>query len=479
MWRFIFCFGLAISKIYSCALCEAYIPNVVADVISIDFDKTSKEGQKPNAIVVFEWQFEKEFNQTIFHTYDKNTNGVLEPSEIAKIKQSLTSYILPREQLTKALIKQEYKLENAKFTLQSDEMFIRDEILIYRYKISLPLQNANTFSFQVNDNEGFFNFTFSQNSKKTFMLNEKLWASNTIDNVIIFREQETKELESKNLDSSQNPNKQNLASDFAKHSQTFWQKIAMLNAKILSNIKSHIYNEQGQTSIFSILFLMAISFGYGVFHAAAPGHAKLLTSSYFLSHKSSYSKVFGFALKVGVVHILSAFLLVGLGLFVLNVVVQSLANQANIIITQVSSGIIVLLACILLYKKIRHSSACECKTCNLSKSAISDTSKPNMPHQTKRFDLAQWSVIIAAGIVPCPTMIIVLLLCFEAGFFSALLSAICIALGMSAVVFVSAIFAHKVRLSATSQAISRALEYFALICMLSLGIFMFANASAI
>lgn len=168
MWRFIFCFGLAISKIYSCALCEAYIPNVVADVISIDFDKTSKEGQKPNAIVVFEWQFEKEFNQTIFHTYDKNTNGVLEPSEIAKIKQSLTSYILPREQLTKALIKQEYKLENAKFTLQSDEMFIRDEILIYRYKISLPLQNANTFSFQVNDNEGFFNFTFFTKLQKNF-----------------------------------------------------------------------------------------------------------------------------------------------------------------------------------------------------------------------------------------------------------------------------------------------------------------------
>lgn len=462
----------------------AYIPNVVADVISIDFDKTSKDGQKPNAIVVFEWQFEKAFNQIIFHTYDTNANGVIEPSEIAQIKQSLTSYILPRAQLTKALIKQGDKLERAKFTLQSDEMFIRDTLLIYRYKIKLSLQNANTFSFQVNDNEGFFNFTFSQH-KKTFMLNKRLWASNTIDNVIIFREQETKGLESKNLVSMQNPNTQNLASDFAKQSQqTFWQnlrsdlwqKIGTLNAKILSNIKSYIYDEQGKTSFFSILFLVAISFGYGVFHAAAPGHAKLLTSSYFLSHKSSYSKAFSFALKVGIVHILSAFLLVGLGLFVLKVVVQSLANQANIIITQVSSVIIVLLACILLVKKMRHSSAC--KTCNLSKSASSDKSN-ELEKQAKRFDFAQWSVIIAAGIVPCPTMIIVLLLCFEAGFFSALLSAICIALGMSVVVFISAIFAHKVRLSATSQTISRALEYFALICMLCLGIFMFANASVL
>lgn len=467
----------------------AYIPNVVVNVISIDFDEGSKEKQKSsttNATVVFEWQFEKEFNQTIFHTYDTNANGVIEPSEIAQIKQSLTSYILPRAQLTKALIKQGDKLEGAKFTLQSDEMFIRDTLLIYRYKIKLPLQNANTFSFQVNDNEGFFNFTFSQH-KKTFMLNERLWASNTIDNVIIFRKQETKGLESKNLDSMQNPNTQNLASDFAKQSQqTFWQnlrsdlwqKIATLNAKILSNIKSYIYDEQGKTSFFSILFLVAISFGYGVFHAAAPGHAKLLTSSYFLSHKSSCSKAFSFALKVGVVHILSAFLLVGLGLFVLKVVVQSLANQANIIITQVSSVIIVLLACILLVRKMRHSSACECKTCNLSKSASSDKSN-ELEKQVKRFDFAQWSVIIAAGIVPCPTMIIVLLLCFEAGFFSALLSAICIALGMSVVVFISAIFAHKVRLSATSQTISRALEYFALICMLCLGVFMFTNASVL
>lgn len=473
------------SKIYSCALCVAYIPNVVTNVISIDFDKTSKDGQKSsttNTIVVFEWQFEKEFNQTIFHTYDTNANGVIEPNEMAQIKQSLTNYILPREQLTKALIKQGDKLERAKFTLQSDEMFIRDTLLIYRYKISIPLQDSNTFSFQINDNEGFFNFTFSQDSKKTFMLNERLWASNIIDNVIIFREQKTKELESKNVDSTQNPNKQNLANDFAKQSQqTFWQnlrsdlwqKIATLNAKILSIIKSYIYDKQGKTNFFGILSLVAISFGYGVFHAAAPGHAKLLTGSYFLSHKGSYSKAFSFALKVGVVHILSAFLLVGLGLFVLKVVVQSLANEANIIITQVSSVIIMLLACILLVGKIRHSSACECKTCSLSKSATKTL------NQAKRFDFAQWSVIIAAGIVPCPTMIIVLLLCFEAGFFSALLSAICIALGMSAVVFISAIFAHKVRLSATSQSVSRTLEYFALICMLCLGIFMFANASAL
>lgn len=469
------------SKIYSCALCVAYIPNVVTNVISIDFDETSKDGQKSNAIVVFEWQFEKEFNQTIFHAYDINANGVIEPNEMAQIKQSLTNYIFPREQLTKAFIKQGDKLERAKFTLQSDEMFIRDTLLIYLYKISIPLQDSNTFSFQINDNEGFFNFTFSQH-KKTFMLNQKSWVSNTIDNVIIFREQKTKELESKNVDSTQNPNKQNLANDFAKQSQqTFWQnlrsdlwqKIATLNAKILSIIKSYIYDEQGKTNFFGILSLVAISFGYGVFHAAAPGHAKLLTSSYFLSHKGSYSKAFSFALKVGVVHILSAFLLVGLGLFVLKVVVQSLANEANIIITQVSSVIIMLLACILLVRKIRHSSACECKTCSLSKSATKTL------NQAKRFDFAQWSVIIAAGIVPCPTMIIVLLLCFEAGFFSALLSAICIALGMSVVVFISAIFAHKVRLSATSQSVSRTLEYFALICMLCLGIFMFANASAL
>lgn len=197
MWRLIFCLGLAMSKIYSCALCVAYIPNVVANVISIDFDKTSKDEQKSNAIVVFEWQFEKEFNQTIFHTYDTNANGVIEPNEMAQIKQSLANYILPREQLTKALIKQGDKLERAKFTLQSDEVFIRDTLLIYRYKISIPLQDSNTFSFQINDNEGFFNFTFSQDSKKTFMLNERLWASNIIDNVVIFREQKTKELESK------------------------------------------------------------------------------------------------------------------------------------------------------------------------------------------------------------------------------------------------------------------------------------------
>ena len=185
-------------------------------------------------------------------------------------------------------------------------------------------------------------------------------------------------------------------------------------------------------------------------------------------------------------------MLVGLGLFVLKILVQSLANDANAIITQISSAIIIVVALALLVRKMRgkHAHTCGCASCQNhaidlnaphSHSIFANVLKAmqsTFPNISPNIDFAKWGVIIAAGIVPCPSMILVLLLCFEVGFFSAFLSAVCIAIGMSAVVFVAAIFAHKVRLSAKSEKISRALEYLALCGMLCVGIFMFANAKS-
>lgn len=249
------------------------------------------------------------------------------------------------------------------------------------------------------------------------------------------------------------------------------------------------------------LALMGVSFAYGIFHASAPGHAKLLTSSYFLAYKSSYTKAFSFALKVGIVHILSAFLLVSIALVVLKVVVQSLANNANVIITQISSTLIVFVALFLLSKKILkpHSKGCSCPTCKWQ-SVINSTNqsplKTNIAQNNlnfhpqnatkkgtnfatipfKKADFSELAIVVAAGIVPCPTMVLVFLLAYEVSFSAALLSAVCIAFGMTCVVFVAAVVAHKVRLSAKTQRVSNALEYFTLLFMLALGAFIFFNA---
>ncbi|MGX3045626.1 nickel/cobalt transporter [Helicobacter sp. T3_23-1056] len=536
-----FCLFVALSaaQIHACALCQAYIPNVL---VSIDFKRNDK-----HISLIFQWQFEREFTQTLLHSYDINANNVLDKSELKLIKNALTSYALPRHNLTQILLENpnNENLESVKFRIKNTEIFMQDERLIYRYEVALnsDFGKSKRLFVQVQDEGDFFAFKFLPHTRIDF--GGQVLLGNENANLIIFEiknagdlvedlrgdfsenvrgdlsndlrgdfsQTQSRETQSRDLDFSQNLSTHSSLQSINDSTQAFlsalWQNIIALNAKILSAIKSHII---GEKSIFGIFSLIALSLLYGVLHAAAPGHAKLLTSSYFLAHKGSYAKAFGFALRVGIVHIVSAFVLVGLGLFVLKIVVQSLANDANAIITQISSAIIIAVALALLVRKMRgkHAHTCGCASCQnhattsnaLHKSSAQNPRSifANAPHSysmlanalkamqftfskiatniSPNIDFAKWGVIIAAGIVPCPSMILVLLLCFEVGFFSAFLSAICIAIGMSAVVFASAIFAHKVRLSAGSEKILRALEYLALCGMLCVGIFMFANAKS-
>ena len=503
MWRFIVVILCAVAQIQACALCAIYTPNVYVSVeIKGELDANqSVNSRESNAnqstdsptikSVVFLWRFDKKFNQVLLHSYDTNANGAIDKNELKAIETALTSYVLPKNNLTHALLQRtNAKPKPINFHLKKYEIFIQDEMLTYRYEIVLNSAPKERFSFMVSDDEGFFNFIIF--SQKHTIIGDKRVSSKVIDNnVIIFTIENAHSVDSNAFGA------QNMAQDSANlnganlRNESITDKIFALNATMLNAIKSHIV---GEKSVFGILGLMALSLLYGVLHAAAPGHAKLLTSSYFLVHKGSYTKAFGFALRVGIVHIVSAFVLVGLGLFILKIVVQSLANEANAIITQISSVIIIAVALILLIQKMRgkHAHTCGCASYQnhaLDSNALHKSNAQNIKSKLTHFsalqstfpkiDFAKWGVIIAAGIVPCPSMILVLLLCFEVSFFSALVSALCIAIGMSAVVFVSAIFAHKVRLSASSAKLSRFLEYLALCGMLCVGIFMFVNSLAI
>lgn len=459
----IFALLFTLSLTHACTLCATYVPRVF---VSFEFGLDSAK---------IKWRFDKNFHTTLLHSYDKNGSGALDSAELAQVKDALLAYISPRSHLTRATIGD--ALETLDFSIKGDEIFMQGLELNYCYEIAFSqksaLQNSQKFAFQIFDEGGFFNFIIE--SSAPFRLGKSEFLPRVLDEgVVVFKKGDFSALDSapkQNAESTQN-------AESSAESTTLLQKAIALNNKILATIKGYIHGEQ---SVFNIFALIALSFCYGVFHAAAPGHAKLLTSSYFLAHNSSYKRAFFFALKVGAVHIISAFLLVGAGLFVLKVVVQRFASEANIIITQISSALIILVAVLLLIQKIRHSSTCACKSCQIAESRAESSVKiaeSSLKRNATRFDFAQWGVALAAGIIPCPTMIIVLLLCFEVGFFSALVSAISIALGMSVVVFITAILARKIKLTATSQKISRTLELLALFIMLILGIFMFANAKS-
>ena len=460
-----FLFAFFSTNAYACALCAAYTPTTH---ISVGF----KEDKGKITAINFEWSFSKEFNETLLQNYDTNADNKIDEQEFKAVKAALLDYILPRNQLTQVLLEDNDELKPSKFELGDYEVLMKDEGLIYRYELLVSINPNEKFGLKIDDEGGFFAFFFLQ--PEPFELENGYLVGNLNANTIVFG----KVLE--------NPSKEPLDEQKSNDELSLWDKILQkaleLNAKFIALIKKYISGDGG---FIGFLTLMSISFLYGIFHASAPGHAKLLTSSYFLAHKGSYTKALSFALKVGVVHILSAFLLVSIALVVLKMVVQSLANNANVIITQISSALIIFVALFLLSKKILkpHEKDCCCPSCkgqnNINFKAQSEVKKgilAKMPF--KSVDFSQLAVIIAAGIVPCPTMVLVFLLAYEISFFTALFSAVFIALGMSLVVFAAAVIAHKVRLSAKTQRISNALEYFALLFMLALGAFIFFNAQS-
>ncbi|TKX30312.1 hypothetical protein CQA38_01340 [Campylobacter sp. MIT 12-5580] len=444
----LFCILFFSSELLACALCAAYTPKTH---ISIEFihENSTLKGAK------LVWSFSKEFKTVLLQSYDMNYNEKFDKKELEIIEAAMLDYLKPRHFLTHINTYENNAKKELPFQAKSLGFSEENDELIYTYELDfkLKLEPLSVFSLHTEDKEGFFDLAFLPFSPIKFDENLILQA-NENTNVIFF---ELTFLNAK----TQNHQKTLNLSDEKGFLDSLLQKARDLNFTLLNFIKEGIKEQQ---SITSVLIFILLSFGYGVFHAAAPGHSKLLASSYFLSHKSSYLKALSFALKVALIHIISAFLLVSIGLFILKTFVTRFASEASFIITQFSSVLIIFIALVLLSKKILHSKHekhCSCATCTHSNAKLSD-----------------FSVILAASILPCPTMVLVFVLGFEFSFFYALISAVFIALGMALVVFFAAAFAHKIHQKTSHETLRKSLEYLALIVMILLGFFIFFNAKS-
>lgn len=295
----VFLFAFFSTNAYACALCAAYTPTTH---ISVGF-KTNKDKIES---ISFEWSFSKEFNDMLLQNYDFNDDKNLDTKEQKAIKAALIDYVLPRNHLTQVFIADDDTLKPAKFKLKSYEAIIKNNELSYRYELGVSINADERFGLKVQDDEGFFAFFFLQ--PEPFALENGYLVGNLNANVINFSKVQAlpsninqnnapqspkKELTNqKSLDNA--PLKQDTNTQNSNLWDKFWQKALALNAKFIALIKAYINGESG---FMGFLALMGVSFAYGIFHASAPGHAKLLTSSYFLAHKSSYTKAFSFALK--------------------------------------------------------------------------------------------------------------------------------------------------------------------------------------
>jgi nickel/cobalt exporter len=102
----------------------------------------------------------------------------------------------------------------------------------------------------------------------------------------------------------------------------------------------------------ALLTLMGISFAYGVFHAAGPGHGKAVISSYLVANEETARRGIALSFVSSMLQSLVAVLIVGIGAWLLGATARSLCSTERFI-EIVSYGLIAALGAWLVFTKGR------------------------------------------------------------------------------------------------------------------------------
>jgi nickel/cobalt exporter len=81
----------------------------------------------------------------------------------------------------------------------------------------------------------------------------------------------------------------------------------------------------------AVLTLLAISFAYGIFHAAGPGHGKAVISSYLVANEETARRGIVLSFVSALMQSLVAVLIVGIGAWLLNVTARTMCGAERVI----------------------------------------------------------------------------------------------------------------------------------------------------
>ena len=337
---------LFFSQTLACDLCSASTP--VAHI------KTSLVMNKDEVTEInFDLNFSKNYSDLIVQISDKNMDGDLDQNELIKASKEIKEFFEGKRFVENIIFKEndeksqliEPRLENFILTFKNKQLGANLKFDIGRKEI----KENEKIILNINQSKEFFIFAFIPQEPQ--QLNEKLSFLSTApltkqqiatehNNFIIFPNDKIKDFQATLIKVrkpiEEMPKDQNV---FSKQTSNY-----------LNQLKTTLKENNTNPSSTSILLVIAFSFLYGFFHAAGPGHAKTLTFSLFAATGESYLKALKFALQVGILHTLGAFILVSLIVLSVGEAITFLGGDVVEIATKVSGGLIVLIALFMLLK---------------------------------------------------------------------------------------------------------------------------------
>ena len=178
--------------------------------------------------------------------------------------------------------------------------------------------------------------------------------------------------------------------------RTFLLRITLLQQKLKIKMTGLIKDFQSGKSIFPLLSVLAISFLYGLLHAAGPGHGKSFAAAYILSEKPRALRGLALGNLIAFFHGISgAITVLALHFFLANTVSGTVSEIEHV--TKITSY---------------------CLLCFLGGLLVVKSLADLFSRKLKRQEAFTKNILLwafSAGIVPCPGVVMIMLFCLSFG----------------------------------------------------------------
>lgn len=193
---------------------------------------------------------------------------------------------------------------------------------------------------------------------------------------------------------------------------SFYKIIVHYQELLRTELSKRFISHRKESDITTYLFIILISYIYGVIHSLGPGHGKFILSSLLLSEKKNYRQALKASFTMGTLHSLSAVLIVLSIYYILKLPVTAYFDSSERIMRSVTAFAVIIIALYQFYTIFRNSG-----------------------HSHTSFH----GIVISSGLVPCPVTSIILLFALNLKMLDiGLLSVVLMSVGISSGIFLSA-----------------------------------------